>query len=229
MLIFPGIFIKNGRCRIQTKEESPRKLALQYAENGASYLHIIDTDGARLGHIANEESVEKILGAVNIPVQIGGGVRSLKDIEHLLEMGASRVIVGTKAVGNPTFIKDAITNFGSEKIVVSIDSKDGFIVTEGWEKVNSVRAIDHALDMKRYGVKYICYVDASQMGHTSFDFAEELNGLYRKTGLNIIAMGNMLSLKELELLKEQNAYAVVLGNREKSRDLDIKKAIELFN
>lgn len=228
MLIFPGIFISNGRCRTYDGEKSPRRLAVEYLENGAQYLHVVDMDGGRLGHIVNEESIAKILETVEVPVQIGGGVRTLKDIEHLLNLGAMRVLIGTKAVGNPSFIKDAILNFGSDKIVVSIDARDEFVVTEGWEKMNSVRTIDHAAMMKESGVKYLCYVDASLNNHTAFYFHEELQKIYNKTGLNVIAMGKNLSIKDLEQLKEHGAYAAVLGTDEKIRINEMKTAIELF-
>ena len=228
MLIFPAIFIKNGRCNSHANQNLPWKLAVEYVNMQASCLHIIDIDGARMGNLVNEESISSIVSKISIPIEVGGGIRSLKDVEHLLDLGASRVIIGTKAVGNPAFIKDVIANFGQDKILVSIDTNDGFVVTEGFEKINSVRAIDHAIEMKSYGVQNICYVDASTKMHTTFSFCEEIDELYNKTKLNIIAKGNISSVKDLEKLKDVNAYGVVLEKNEIQRELNIKKAIDIF-
>ncbi|MFA9465773.1 MAG: HisA/HisF-related TIM barrel protein [Velocimicrobium sp.] len=228
MLIFPAIFIKNGRCNSHTNQNLPWKLAVEYAQMGASHLHIIDIDGARIGTFVNEESILAILSRVSIPIEVGGGIRSLKKVEHLLDMGASRVVIGTKAVGNPAFVKEVISNFGQERILFSIDTKNGFVVTEGFEKINSMRAIDYAIEMKSYGVKNICYVDASQKKHTSYSFCEEIEALYQKTKLNIIAKGNISSMKELEKLKEVNTCGVVLEENEVLREINIKKAIDIF-
>ncbi|MEG1459685.1 MAG: HisA/HisF-related TIM barrel protein, partial [Acetivibrio sp.] len=186
-------------------------------------------DGARMGHLINEQALKEILEEINIPIQVGGGIRSMQDVERLLNIGAGKAIIGTKAVGNPAFIKDVITNFGKDKIIVSIDTIDGMIVTNGWEKASSVRAIDHAMEMKKLGVINISYVDASRENHTSFNFIEEIHELYEKTGLHIITRGNRWSLKELEKLEEINVRGVVIEKDVFPGSMDIKSLIEIFN
>lgn len=228
MLIVPAIFLNSRKYKSQIDRNSVKRLAEEYMQMGATHLHVIDVDGARMGTIINEESVLNILERVKIPIEVGGGIRSLKDIEHLLDLGVSRVVIGTKAVGNPAFVKDVISNFGKDRIVVSIDTKDGFVVTDGFEKMNAMRAIDHAVEMKSYGVQNICYVDASSKRHSSFSFCEEIDVLYKKTNLTIVAMGNIHSIKELERLKEVHAFGVVLEKKESKRELNIEKAIEIF-
>lgn len=228
MFILPAIFIRNGRCNPHTNQTLPWQLALEYEEMGATGLHVIDIDGARMGTMVNEESISGLIARTSLPIAVGGGIRTLKDVEHLLAIGASKIVIGTKAVGNPAFVKEVIANFGPQKILVSIDTKDGFVVTNGFEKLNSMRVIDHAMEMLEYGVRNICYVDASNKLHTAYSFCEEVDELYRKTGLNIVAMGNIGSLKDLERLKEANAYGVVLEKNEFQQELNIKRAIEIF-
>lgn len=228
MFILPAIFIRNGKCNPYTNQTLPWQLAMEYEEMGATSLHVIDIDGAETGTLMNEEGISAILTKTSLPVEVGGGIRHLKDVEHLLSLGASRIIIGTKAVGNPAFVKDVIANFGPQKILVSIDTKDGFVVTNGFGTINPVRVMEHAMEMLEYGVRNICYVDASNKLHAAYSFCEEVEELYRRTGLNIIAMGNVESLKDLERLKEANADGVVLEKNEFQQELNIKRAIEIF-
>lgn len=229
MIIFPGIYLKNGRCNQPSGQTTPRKLAYEYQQMGASALYIVDKDGAMMGHLENEEIIKDIVEEISIPIQVGGGIRSVQDVERLLNIGVNRVIIGTKAVGNPAFVKDVINNFGENRIIVSLDTIDGMIVTNGWEKVSSSRALDHAMEMEHLGVKNITYIDASRQTHTSYNFIEEINELKQKTSINIITRGNHWTLKELEKLEEMNVLGVVLEKDIFPGALDMKKLMEIFN
>jgi phosphoribosylformimino-5-aminoimidazole carboxamide ribotide isomerase len=134
MILFPAIDIKNGQCvrlrqgsfqDVLVYSDIPLKIAKQWEAAGASFIHIVDLDGALVGHSVNDEVIKEIVSEVNIPIQVGGGIRTIKDIENKLSLGIERVIIGTKAVKDPAFIKEAIATFGAQRIVIGIDAKEG--------------------------------------------------------------------------------------------------------
>ena len=133
------------------------------AGKGATFLHLVDLDGALAGRSVNEETIKKIISSVNIPVEIGGGIRSEEAIKNMLALGVKRVIIGTKAVEEPEFLKDMVEKFGADAIAAGVDAKDGMVAIQGWEQVSTVTATDLCLKMKEYGVKHIIYTDISQM------------------------------------------------------------------
>ncbi len=156
------LILKNGKC-VRLKQgkfneqtiyaNHPYEMAKKWKDAGASYIHVVDLDGALDGVWTNKEAIEKIVNAVDIPVQTGGGIRTIRDIEERLNVGIDRVIIGTLAVKNPSFVKDAVEKFGSDKIVVGIDAKDGMVAINGWEEVSLMSALDLCQKMKGYGVK----------------------------------------------------------------------------
>lgn len=150
MKLYPAIDIKNGQCvrlcqgvfsDVNVYEEKPYTVAKEFEAAGASFLHIVDLDGALLGHTANAAAISEIVANVSIRTEIGGGIRTMEDIEQKLKLGLNRVIIGTKAVKEPRFIKEAVERFGAERIVIGIDAKDGMVAVEGWEKVSDHRAV----------------------------------------------------------------------------------------
>ena len=203
MQLYPAIDIRNGQCvrlrqgqfhNQEVYSSSPVKVAKQWETQGASFIHLVDLDGALHGHGVNEEVIKDIASSVSIPVQVGGGIRTIKDIENKLNIGVNRVIIGTKAVENPAFIKEAISNFGAERIVIGIDAKNGMVATEGWEKVSNYNAITLALNMKELGVKTIVYTDISKDGMLQGPNVECTKEMVDMTGLDIIASGGVSSL-----------------------------------
>jgi len=237
MILFPAIDIKNGQCvRLRqgsfqdmlVYSEMPLKIAKQWEAAGASFIHIVDLDGALLGHSVNDEVISSIVSEVKIPVQVGGGIRTIKDIENKLNLGVKRVIIGTKAVKDPAFIKEAINTFGSDRIVVGIDAKDGMVAIEGWEKISTYQAVALALEMKRYGVKTIVYTDISKDGMLQGPNITHTKEMVDVTGLNIIASGGVSSLKDLELLSEVNVYGAIIGKALYENRIDLKTAINMF-
>ena len=237
MKLFPAIDIKNGQCvrlrqgsfqDVLVYSESPLKIAKQWEACGASFIHIVDLDGALVGHSVNDEMIKGIVAEVNIPIQLGGGIRTIKDIESKLNLGIERVIIGTKAVKDPAFIKEAITTFGSRRIVIGIDAKDGMVAIEGWEKVSNFQAVNLALEMKKFGVKTIVYTDISKDGMLQGPNIAHTKEMADATGLDIIASGGVSSLKDLEMLDEINLYGAIIGKALYENKIDLKKAVNLF-
>lgn len=237
MILFPAIDIKNGQCvRLRqgsfqdmlVYSEMPLKIAKQWEAAGASFIHIVDLDGALLGHSVNDEVISAIVKEVKIPVQVGGGIRTIKDIESKLSLGVERVIIGTKAVKDPAFIKEAINTFGSDKIVIGIDAKDGMVAIEGWETISSYHATALATEMKRIGVKTIVYTDISKDGMLQGPNITHTREMVDITGLNIIASGGISSLKDLEMLSEINVYGAIMGKALYENRIDLKSAINMF-
>ncbi len=237
MKLFPAIDIKNGQCvrlrqgsfqDVLVYSDNPLKIAKQWEACGASFIHIVDLDGALVGHSVNDEVIKSIVAEVKVPIQVGGGIRTIKDIENKLELGIDRVIIGTKAVKDPGFIKEAVSTFGSKRIVIGIDAKDGMVAIEGWEKVSSYQAVSLAMEMKKLGVRTIVYTDISKDGMLQGPNIPHTKEMVEVTGLNIIASGGVSSLKDLEMLEEINVYGAIVGKALYEKRIDLKKAVKLF-
>lgn len=237
MKLFPAIDIKNGQCvrlrqghfhEIEVYSHDPSKIAKLWESKGASYIHIVDLDGALAGRSVNEEAIKEIVESVNVKVQVGGGIRSIKDIENKLSLGISRVIIGTKAVENPAFVKEAINSFGADKIVVGIDAKSGMVAIEGWEKVSNYNAVSLAMQMKEMGVKTVVYTDIARDGMLQGPNLLHTKEMVDATGLGIIASGGISSYKDLEMLKDINVSGVIIGKALYENRIELQEAVELF-
>lgn len=237
MRLYPAIDIKNGKC-VRLKQgkfneqtiyaNHPYEMAKKWKDAGASYIHVVDLDGALDGIWTNKEAIEKIVNAVDIPVQTGGGIRTIRDIEERLNVGIDRVIIGTLAVKNPSFVKDAIEKFGSDKIVVGIDAKDGMVAINGWEEVSLMSALDLCQKMKGYGVKTIVYTDISKDGMLIGPNVEYTKYLIDETSLDIIASGGVASMEDLKDVEKINAEGAIIGKALYTQAIDLKEAVTLF-
>lgn len=237
MQLYPAIDIKNGHCvrlrqgqfhESQTYSSSPLSIAKQWERMGATFIHIVDLDGALAGYSVNEEVIREITENVAIPVQVGGGIRTMKDIESKLDLGVSRVIIGTKAVEDPLFVKEAVLSFGADAVAVGIDAKDGFVAVQGWEKLSTSNAVEMALEMKNLGVKTIVYTDISKDGMLMGPNIENTKNMIDVTGLDVIASGGITSIKDLEMIKYINAAGAIIGKALYENKIDLEKAINLF-
>lgn len=237
MQLYPAIDIKNGHCvRLRqgqfqdshTYSNSPVSVARKWEECGATFIHLVDLDGALVGYGVNESVIKEIAQTVKVPVQVGGGIRSIKDIENKLNLGVNRVIIGTKAVEDPGFVKEAIHSFGADHIVVGIDAKDGFVAVEGWEKVSTFNAIELAMSMKAIGVKTIVYTDISKDGMLSGPNIPHTKNMVDVTGLDIIASGGVSSLKDLETVDSINVSGAIIGKALYEDRIDLAQAINMF-
>lgn len=237
MYIYPAIYIRDGRCvKLQNNQNYkmefvnflPKELVKTYEEAGASHIYIVDMDGALLGHAINEEVIETIISQVSIPVIVGGGIRTLQDIEHFIQIGAKKVIIGTRALEHPAFIKEALTYFGLERIIVSIDAKDGMVVTDGWKTSSSVTVIEQAYSMKKLGIHTIIYMDISREYSLLGPNVDLIKQLIWLTGMNIVVAGGIQSLKDIEILSAENVKGIVIGNPIYDSRILLKDAILLF-
>ena len=185
-------------------------------------------DGALKGRGVNADTIRKIVSSVNIPVQMGGGVRTLENIKEVLDLGVYRVIIGTKAVENPDFIKQAIDKFGPEHIVVGVDAKDGLVAVEGWEKVSDKTALSLALAMKDMGVQTIVYTDISKDGMLQGPNIEQTKLLSDKTGINIIASGGMSCVQDLKNINDAGIHGAIIGKALYENRINLKDAVDMF-
>src|SRR5882724_10687305 len=206
MLIIPAIDLKGGRCVRLTQgtkttskvyEGDPAEIAAKYAADGATRLHVVNLDGAFGDTDAeNLKAAKRIFSAVTIPVQFGGGITGIPDVERLLEAGASYVIFGTLAQEQPALLEKIVRKFGS-KIIVGIDAMDGIVRTRGWEQSAQTRAVDLARSVAAIGVERIVYTDIARDGMLTGVNLETTREIAQNSGVNVTASGGIGSLDDL--------------------------------
>jgi len=236
MQIYPAIDLKDGKC-VRLKQGNFDDVtvygsdvvaqAKAFAEAGATYIHMVDLDGAKEGTGVNQQVIKNVVETVGIPVQTGGGVRTMADIDERINNGVSRVIIGTAAVNNPELVKEAVEKYG-EKIAVGIDAKNGMVATHGWEQVSDVSALDLCVKMASYGVKTIIYTDISKDGMMIGPNIETTAEIVEKTGINIIASGGVSNMTDLENVEKINAHGAIIGKALYQGALDLKEVIGKF-
>ena len=236
MQIYPAIDLKNGQCvRLRQGKfedatiygDDPVERAGMWAEAGATYIHVVDLNGARTGTGINIGAIKNIVENFNIPVQTGGGIRSMRDIEARIDAGGSRVIIGTAAVNNPDLVKEAVKAYG-DRIAVGIDASRGMVATDGWEKVSGVSALELCLKMKDFGVKTIVYTDISKDGMMSGPNTDATKELIDSTGINIIASGGVTTMSDLENVSSIGAQGVIIGKALYQGALNLREVIKRF-
>jgi len=238
MIVIPAIDIrggnsvrlKQGKLNAETVHSSdPVYIAKLWKSKGAKRVHVVDLDGAFSGESVNKKIIKKICSSVDIPVEVGGGIRDLKKIKELFDIGAAYAILGTAAVENPQLVKQAVEKFGADKIIVAIDAKNGNVATKGWVDVTSVKVLDLAMELKSFGLQEILYTDISRDGMLSGPDFEGLKSL-TKTGLRIIASGGVRSIDDLIKLKELEpvgVHAAIVGSALYTDGFNLEKAIEV--
>ena len=236
MQIYPAIDIKDGKAVRLTQgkfddvtvfNDDPVSAARQWVESGATYIHIVDLDGARYGKSFITDIIKNIKAEFNIPIQTGGGVRSIQDVTDRINAGASRVIIGTAAVKHPELVKEAVALYG-DKIAVGVDAKDGYVAVSGWEEVSSVTAVDLCLKMKEYGVKTVIYTDISKDGMMCGPNIESTKSLIDETGLDIIASGGVSTMEGLENVDKIGSAGVIIGKALFNGALNLSEVITNF-
>ena len=237
MLLIPAIDLKDGHCvRLEqgdmnastTFGENPAAMARRWLDAGARRLHLVDLNGAFAGKPVNEGAVKAILRAVGdeIPVQLGGGIRDLDTIERYLDDGISYVIIGTAAVKNPGFLKDACSAFGGH-IIVGLDAKDGKVATDGWSKLTGHEVVDLAKKFEDWGVESIIYTDIGRDGMLSGINIDATVKLAQSLTIPVIASGglsNMADIEKLCAVEDEGVEGVICGRAIYSGDLDFAKA-----
>lgn len=238
MIIFPAIDLKNGQCvrlfkgnmeKVTIFNDNPAAQAKEFESFGFKYLHIVDLDGAIAGKSANEQSVREILKSVTIPTQLGGGIRSIAAIEKWLELGVSRVILGTIAAKNPELVIEACQKFPG-KIVVGIDAKEGKVATEGWVKTSEITVLELAKKFEDSGVEAIIYTDIARDGTLAGADFVGTRDLAQSLRIPVIASGGISSLKDvlqIKTLEEDGVIGAVVGRAIYDKKIDAKDLINL--
>ena len=238
MIIYPAIDIRGGRCVRLTEgrfdaetvfADDPAEIALKWAGLGAEFLHLVDLDGALAGEGKNVPVIQRILKSVSIPVQLGGGIRNLETIEKLLELGVTRLILGSAAVKNPELVAEACKKYPGH-IAVGIDAKNGEVAIEGWGQGSGVAATELAKKMASFGVETIIYTDISRDGMLSGVNVEATAALARACGVPIIASGGVASLDDIRRVKAVEGDGVqgcIIGKAIYTGAVDLKEALAL--
>lgn len=235
MKLYPAIDLHDGKCvRLYkgdynkvTEYGDPVIQAKKWKSMGATYLHLVDLDGAKEGKSLNLESVERIIKEVDIKVELGGGIRTISHIENILSIGVDRVILGSSAL-NLEFVKEAINKFGRDKIVVGIDCKNMMVATRGWLDVSEINAIDFAKKLKEIGVKTIIFTDIAKDGTLEGINELQTKMLIDETHLDVVASGGAKSINDIIKAKEIGAYGIILGKSIYSNAINLEEAIKKF-
>lgn len=236
MIIFPAIDIKDKKCvrltqgdfdKVNVYGEDPSLMAKKWADYGAEFIHVVNLNGSRDEIGINDETLAKVTKAIDVPIQVGGGIRDEKRVKELLDLGINRVIVGTMAIENKELLKELIEKYKAEKIVVSIDAKNGKVATHGWEKVSDIDSVDLCKELEQIGVKTIVYTDISKDGMLegpNFDIYKELS---QKTSLDIIVSGGVTSIDDVKRLLDMNMYGAIIGKALYDNRIDLKEVLDL--
>lgn len=233
--IYPAIDILGGRCvrllqgdyeKETVYNSNPVDVAKAWAAQGARWIHTVDLDGAKAGRPVNHELIGEIARAVDVPVQIGGGLRTLHDVELLLELGVSRVIIGTAALEDRPFIQQLLTHFG-ERIVIGLDARQGFVATRGWLETSQVKATDLACELAGYGARTFIFTDISRDGMMKGPNVEAIRELAKASGQSVIASGGVSQLSDLTDLAQYVAEGVsgaIVGKALYEKTIDLAAA-----
>lgn len=237
MKLYPAIDLKEGQCvrllqgdynQVTVYGNNPAEMAKKWETLGGDYLHIVDLDGAKEGKGINDEAIRQIVEAIHIPIELGGGIRTLEDIQAKLDMGVDRVILGSAAIKNKELVKEALAAFGSDKIVVGVDAKAGRVAIEGWLEVTDISALDFCKELETLGVKTVIYTDIAKDGMMQGPNIEETEKLVKETGLDIIASGGVSSIEDLKRLEEIQVYGAIIGKALYIGAIQLEAAAELF-
>ena len=237
MRIYPAIDIRGGKCvrlrqgvfrDMTVYNDNPVEVALGFKEKGAKFIHVVDLDGALEGYSVNAEVISRIAKETGLPVQTGGGIRSFENIETKLSTGVKRVIIGTKAVKEPEFVKEAIERFGAECIVAGLDGRNGKAAVAGWEKESDMDIIELALQFKSYGLKTVVYTDISRDGMLTGPDYDYTSRLVKETGLDIIASGGVGSEDDIDRIAGSGVEGVITGKAIYEGKIDLERVLKKY-
>ena len=235
MVILPAIDIKDGKCvrLVQGKYDSAYTVAESAADTakafeamGATWLHVVDLDGAKEAVPVNTDMIFDVLKQCNLKVELGGGIRNMETIDYYMDHGISRIILGSAALNNPALVKEAVAKYG-DKIAVGIDAIDGNVAAEGWTQTSTVNYIDLAKHMEDAGVKYIVFTDISRDGMMDGPNFTMLDKLNRSVSCKVIASGGVSSLTDIVVLTALKLHGAICGRALYTRDLSLRQAVDL--
>jgi phosphoribosylformimino-5-aminoimidazole carboxamide ribotide isomerase len=235
VLILPAIDLRNGKCvnLVQGRageetifSDQPVKMATQWQQDGAEYLHLVDLDGAFGAESDNLHIVKEIVEVLQIPAQLGGGIRTMERLESVLELGVTRAILGTAALKNPSLVEAACREYGS-RIAVGIDAKDGMVATEGWLDISEKPALAFAKEMEDCGAQTIIYTDIKSDGMLQGPNFETTRAIADAVSVNVIASGGITSLQDVQALKAVGVYGAIVGRALYTGALELTNAISI--
>lgn len=217
ILILPAIDLKDGRCvrlvqgALGTEKiysDDPVQMAILWRGENAKTLHVVDLDGAFQGSMKNLDVLRKMIEAIDIPIQVGGGIRTYEQVKQLFDSGIYRVVLGTAAIDDPDLVSRCVKEFGQRKIVVGIDAKNGVVMTKGWKENTGIEAVSLALNMKQLGVCRVVYTDISRDGMLTGPNFDAIKEMAVKTGLRVTASGGVSGFEDLMKLQELEKFGV---------------------
>lgn len=236
MIILPAIDIKDGCCvrlyqgdyaQSTTYDTDPVQVALRWQEAGASWLHIVDLDGAAAGYPVNAELIKKIRATTTLRIELGGGLRALEPVAQTLELGVERIVLGTVAITDRVLLQEAVRRWG-ERIVVGIDARDGWVAISGWRETSRVKATTLAEELTAIGVQRFIYTDIARDGALVGPNFQALKEMQKATSAALIASGGVSSLSDLRVLAELGVEGAIVGRAIYTGDLDLAVAIQEF-
>ena len=234
MIIFPAIDLYDKKAvrlykgdyqNMTVYSENPIEIARDFELTGATHIHMVDLEGAKDGTTPNIDIVSQVANETSLFVEIGGGIRDMTTVEKYLSAGVGRVILGTAAVTNPEFLKEAVKKYG-DKIAVGADVKDGYIAIKGWLEKSQITLEDFLYDMQNIGIKYIICTDISKDGAMRGTNLELYKKLSQKYSMNITASGGVSTLDDVKKLREMNIYGAIIGKAYYIGAIDLKDALE---
>lgn len=239
MLIIPAIDLREGQCvrliqgdpkQVTVFSDDPVETAKQWEKLGAPIIHLVDLDGAFVGEPQNLDVVKQISQAVSVPLQLGGGIRSMDMVERVLDAGVERVILGTAAIAEPDLVQEACRRYG-DKIAVGIDSKDGLVAVEGWEATVEKTFLELGQEVKNWGVTRIIFTDTRRDGTMRGPNLDSIRLIAEKLGIKIIAAGGVSSMDDLQALKQLEPIGlegVIVGKALYMGTVELGEAVRLF-
>ena len=234
MYIYPAIDLYGGKAvrlykgdyaQMTVYSDDPVSVARDFAAAGASHIHLVDLEGAKIGKPANLDTIAKIVEATGLFAEVGGGIRDMETVDSYLSIGVSRVILGTAAVKDPVFLQAALDKYG-EKIAVGVDLKDGFVAIKGWTETSDLKAEDFFEKMQNMGVKTIICTDISRDGAMKGANRELYRELSSKFAIDLIACGGVSSMEDVTALAEMKLHGAIIGKAYYIGAVDLKQAVE---
>lgn len=235
-IIYPAIDIRGGKCvrlvqgdynQETVYNENPLEVAKAWEKQGGSYIHLVDLDGAKAGYPVNDELIGKIASTAQVPVQVGGGIRDLTSVKRLLELGVSRVIIGTAAIEDEAFTAEVLQQYG-DKVAIGIDARDGYVATRGWLNTSSVQAADLARSLAAKGAETFIFTDISRDGMMQGPNVEAIVDLAKASGKTVIASGGVTvqdDLLTLARFSDQGVGGAIVGKALYTGNIDLTSAI----
>jgi phosphoribosylformimino-5-aminoimidazole carboxamide ribotide isomerase len=234
MRIYPAIDIKSGKCvrlvqgdfsNVTVYSDDPVQVALKWVKKGAEFIHLVDLDGARAGNSVNRNIIIDIAKKISVPVQLGGGIRSIETIKDMIEQGIKRVILGTSAIKNFPLVKEAVRIYG-KKIAIGVDAKNGMVAVEGWEEISNISVEDIIPQMQDIGVKTIIYTDITKDGMLKGPNIQATKDVVKIFNGDIIASGGVSCVDDIDNLRKTGVEGVIIGKALYTGNVELEEILK---